>query len=388
MNQKNILALLFLLPTLIFSQTDNVDFTNTNWSSILQKSQGENKLIFLDAYTTWCGPCKKMDKVVFPNEQVAKFFNQNFINAKIDMEKGEGVDLAKEYGIAAFPSLLFIDGNGKAIHRGVGYHDAAQLLELAEAALGGTDNLSSYEDKFNSGNREPEFLLKYTMIKAELMNGSHLPIAESYLSTQTDWTSPEHLDFIYSLTTDTDTKLFDYLISNKQLFEDRFGSQVVEEKIRGLVFQEADPESDTPNFEKLDGLFKKVYPENAKRMSANYRMSYHRQKGDRANFALAAADYMKNNKDANSEELNDLAWTFFQVAEDPKQLKLASKWAKKAIKKDEQVYFFETLAALYQKMGKASKAIKVLNKGIALGVEKDEDASMLKEMLDGLSATN
>lgn len=63
-------------------------FETGNWESILKKAKKEKKLIYLDAYTSWCGPCKMMKKSIFPDAQVGKYFNENFVNAQIDMEKG------------------------------------------------------------------------------------------------------------------------------------------------------------------------------------------------------------------------------------------------------------------------------------------------------------
>ncbi|HMZ23915.1 MAG TPA: DUF255 domain-containing protein, partial [Saprospiraceae bacterium] len=65
-------------------------FETGNWASILKKAKKEKKLIYLDAYTSWCGPCKMMKKNVFPDAAVGEYFNANFVNAQIDMEKGEG----------------------------------------------------------------------------------------------------------------------------------------------------------------------------------------------------------------------------------------------------------------------------------------------------------
>ena len=384
MNRFFLFCLVLLAPALLQSQAATVNFSNDSWERLLSKAKEENKMIFLDAYTTWCGPCKKMDKNVFPKSEVASFFNANFINAKIDMEKGEGADLARKYGIRAFPSLLFVDADGKVVHRGVGFHDEEQILALAQTAQAGVYNLATLDQRFQDGDHDPSFLLKYTMIRAELMNNSHLPIAETYLDGQEDWTTPNHLDFIYSLTSDTDTKLFDYLLEKKSLFADRFGEQQVNDKIRELILLEADPEAGEAGFAKMDGLFARVYPDRAKSMSANYRMSHFRQLGDRENFGKAALGYMKNNKAASADELNELAWTFFQVIENPAMLKTASKWAKKAIKKDEQVYYFETLASIYEKMGLGKKAKKVADKGITLAKARDEDDSILQELLGRL----
>lgn len=106
-----------------------------NLKQVYQLSQKENKLIFLDAYATWCGPCKMLSNRVFPDASVGSFFNKHFVNYAMDMEKGEGPKFAQKYALEAFPTLYFLDSNGKVVHAIVGYHNAEQLLAEGQKAL-------------------------------------------------------------------------------------------------------------------------------------------------------------------------------------------------------------------------------------------------------------
>ena len=92
------------------------------------------KLIFLDAYTDWCGPCKKMSAHTFTDANVAKLFNSKFINLKIEMEKNPiGPEIARKYSVRAYPSLLFIDGDGKIVKYVVGYQTPDQLIAIGKS---------------------------------------------------------------------------------------------------------------------------------------------------------------------------------------------------------------------------------------------------------------
>ena len=103
-----------------FSQNRSITFEHGSWAEIIAKATKENKSVFVDAYTTWCGPCKWLAKNVFTNDTVADFFNTNFICAKIDMEKDEGIELAKKWKVQAYPTLLYFDSKGEPIHRACG----------------------------------------------------------------------------------------------------------------------------------------------------------------------------------------------------------------------------------------------------------------------------
>lgn len=115
--------------------TRDIAFDNSNWKALLAKAKKENKLIFLDAYTEWCRPCILMAKNVFTLNKVADFYNKNFINVSMDMEKGEGPDINTKYKIGSYPAFLFIDGDGKLIHEDGGYQEADVFIKAGETAL-------------------------------------------------------------------------------------------------------------------------------------------------------------------------------------------------------------------------------------------------------------
>jgi thiol:disulfide interchange protein len=108
-----------------------INFFEGNFKAAQAKAKSEKKIIFLDAYAAWCGPCKRMAANVFTDPAVGEYFNKNFVNLKIDMEKGEGVQLSQQYQVQYYPTLFFIDANGKIIKKLVGYQDAAGLLKEA-----------------------------------------------------------------------------------------------------------------------------------------------------------------------------------------------------------------------------------------------------------------
>ena len=87
--------MLVVLGNGVFGQ--GIEFMdNEPWSKVLQRAKEQNRLIFMDCYTVWCGPCKGLAQDVFPQKQVGDFFNAHFVNVKYDMEKGEGPELAKK----------------------------------------------------------------------------------------------------------------------------------------------------------------------------------------------------------------------------------------------------------------------------------------------------
>jgi uncharacterized protein YyaL (SSP411 family) len=111
-----------------------INFFNGTLKEAIVKAKAENKFVFFDAYASWCGPCKAMDKDVFIDKTVADYLNAKFVAIRIDMEKGEGPELEKRYkSINGYPSLLFLDGSGMPLKTLLGSRDAEEFL--AEAKL-------------------------------------------------------------------------------------------------------------------------------------------------------------------------------------------------------------------------------------------------------------
>lgn len=119
------------------SQTDNasvksgIQFIEQDWQKAIESARAQHKIIFLDAYASWCGPCKMLKRTSFRDQKVADYFNTHFINVAIDMEKGIGPELLNKYEVSAYPTLLLLDENGTVLRKSVGYLNASQLLSFA-----------------------------------------------------------------------------------------------------------------------------------------------------------------------------------------------------------------------------------------------------------------
>ncbi|MEL7124572.1 MAG: thioredoxin fold domain-containing protein [Bacteroidota bacterium] len=98
------------------------------------KAKKENKLVFMHADAVWNGTGKRMKLNVFTNSEVGEYFNQNFINLFMDMEKGEGPDLARKYRVRAYPTFLFLNAEGDEVYRATGAKKTEEFIQLGVVA--------------------------------------------------------------------------------------------------------------------------------------------------------------------------------------------------------------------------------------------------------------
>jgi len=130
------LLIIFHAPVKAQSTDDSkIVFIEDDWNAALKQAAAQHKYIFVDAYATWCGPCKMLKATTFKNKKAAEFYNKNFINVAIDMEKGIGPQLAAQWRMEAYPTLIIFNSKGEAVLGTVGFIKAPDLIRFGEAAL-------------------------------------------------------------------------------------------------------------------------------------------------------------------------------------------------------------------------------------------------------------
>lgn len=122
-------------PAIPDGKTGGIVFIESNWNKALEEAQKQHKLIFLDAYASWCSPCKLLKKNTFPDKNAGSFFNENFISVAIDMEKGDGPGLSEKFRVDAYPTLIIADEHGNPIAYTKGYMLPADLIEFGKFGL-------------------------------------------------------------------------------------------------------------------------------------------------------------------------------------------------------------------------------------------------------------
>ena len=161
MKRLSIIVSLMLMTSMMFAQGISFEPEGTTLNQVTEKAKKEKKLIFVDCYTQWCGPCKKMIRDVFPQEKVGKYMNARFVNLKIDMEAKYAEGLAKEWQVSAYPTFIIFNADGKEIGRFMGGSDADGFIRRVEEKSAVDAATSSLEERWNNGERNDAFLKEY-----------------------------------------------------------------------------------------------------------------------------------------------------------------------------------------------------------------------------------
>jgi thiol:disulfide interchange protein len=130
------IATILLVSFQLEKSKDNsgIEFSTLTFEQAKTKAKASNQLIFIDAYASWCGPCKKMAASSFKDAAVGEVFNNKFINLKVDCElDADGLEIARLYKVRAYPTLLIVDSQGNLKKKVVGFQSAERLIELANS---------------------------------------------------------------------------------------------------------------------------------------------------------------------------------------------------------------------------------------------------------------
>lgn len=366
-----------------------IKFEDTNFSSILAKAKKENKLIFVDAYASWCGPCKLMVKNVFPQKAVGDYYNSHFVNAKIDMEKGEGVDLAKKYNVKAFPTYLFIDGNGEVVHRTLGYVEENDFIQFAKDAGDPAKRLGTLKQKFEAGEKDPEFLKNLAGLTMYNDAEFAAKVMERYFNGKTEL-DKEDVQMLLTGTQSTDSPLYKTFQAKKAeitkvLPADRYEAFDKNIKLNTIIKKSYNAETKKWN----DAYFmteaqKFMTKDEAVKIQTKLKAGRALKDKDMPTYEKLTIDLYRDPSAISSNELNSTAWSFFENVTNKESLQKAVTWAQESVKKQENSANTDTLANLYNKIGDKKNARIWAEKSVQLAKSSGEDASDTEKLLKSL----
>jgi thiol-disulfide isomerase/thioredoxin len=409
--QLLIISALFI-SMLSFSQ--GIVFEKGTWKQVLAKAKQTNKPIFVDVYTTWCGPCKIMSKDIFPLAEVGKVYNANYVCYQIDAEKGEGIEFAKKYEVKAYPTYLFIKADGTVFSSALGSMPEVRFLEVSKIALADLKDPKSMEiwDKeYLSKKTDPAFLLSY-MDKRDKLGKSNAQLFDEYLKAlPEDERVSSDIVKLYARKQQElkiATFAFDNLLNNRVKFLSK-NLNSVDNLIALCINNSANEAAKTKN-EKLYLTVLSVYdqlPKESKKIERDIiSINYYSKTDDLANLAKATTNYCNNNlmkisidsiskidklnleklekqlasnsqnkmdsvqlkrlkasitdneKKNLASSLNNYAWIVFQKISDVNFLQDALKWSERSLQlTPTNGYYMDTYANLLYKLGRKDEAI-------------------------------
>jgi thioredoxin-related protein len=394
---KKLLWVLLSVPFLVQAQEGKgVHFEDSlSWTAIRAKARAENKYIFMDCFTTWCGPCKYMATKLFPQQAAGDYFNDKFISVSVQLDTSKTDNAAvrawyadahaimEQYQIRAFPTFLVFTPDGRPVHRMVG--SSATVKEFNDRVADAFDPDKQYYtlmEQYRQGKKDSAFLRKMTMIAWNVYDRpSALSLTREYLATQQDWYTKTNLALIDQSLQNAGDPGFDVFLNHPQRVDSVLGKGEAEKKILQLVEgSEIYPRimpagAPAPDWAALQQQLAAKYPQQAEEAIAQSKVVYYQHKNDWTGYERAIDDYMhKYGAKASPENLNNYAWTVFQHCPDMTCVTDALEWSKRSFKDQAIPAFMDTYANILYKMGKKDEAIAWEEKAANLESEGDRQS--------------
>lgn len=169
-----LIAGIVLWMNMTVSGQEGMNFREQGFQQALDAAKKEGKLLLIDCYTSWCGPCKYMATKVFIQKELGDYFNPRFVCVKYDMEKGEGPELAQRFRVKAYPTFLVIDPEGYLRHKWLGAMGGDGFIAKAEESFDDNKAVGLMEKRYEGGERGKDFLARYARI-LDACEDSQLP---------------------------------------------------------------------------------------------------------------------------------------------------------------------------------------------------------------------
>ena len=377
--------LLIFIAGLSNAQNRSIEFNHGTFKEILAKAKKENKMIYIDCFTTWCGPCKFMAKSIFTNDSVADFYNQNFINAKIDMEKGEGLDIAKKYQVHNYPTMLYLNADGIQLHRVCGSSESDEFIQSGKVALDPAQRLAASTEKFRGGKVSADNAAKYFSLLEGACLSKKEAVADYFKHVEPqDFSNQGNWEIIKQYVNDYFSETFQMFESEKDVFSKKYGADVVNDKITKVNTQGLYAAVDNADMEGYGSVKEKLLTAKTNetdKIILEAEIYKSQKEKDWKSYGKNVLDYMSKYSPEEANELNNYAWTFYEHIDDTALLNKAEGWAMTACQLEDNYANNDTYAAVLFKLGKKKEATDAAYKAISLAKESNQDFEETEALL-------
>ena len=385
---KKIILTLSIISLISLSFAQGIEFFHGSFEEAKAEAKAQGKLIFMDAYAVWCGPCKMMTNTVFPQPEVGDFFNTNFINLKVDMEKGEGIDIRRQYGVSAYPTLMLIDAQGEVVQLIKGARNAESLISWAKtAAVPNTELSDKMQAKYDEGDRSPSLMRSLIKVKAAY-NEDYKSLFTEYLNglSEEQKLEKENTSFIFDQTNDIYSPGLSFFKAYDDYLLDLKGKDAYQNKLLGLAKNSAQTAIKDNNVALLNEAiaFMKSYKiEKAPQVGSEMKLDFYAKNNDWNSYDKEVSKYLSKYKKGDDTAYREVAWNYYMKIDDEAKLKKAEKWMQNGIKANNSYENNLTQAYLLYKLENYSEAEDAVNYALILaGDEKRTDnAQILKDQI-------
>lgn len=387
MKKLGFVVLAIVMMQSVFAQKKGIQFIRgKSWNEILAQAQKENKYVFVDAFTTWCGPCKYMSNVVFTDEELGNFFSAKFISVSYQLDStkkddeltkrqyAEAAQLVKKYKINSYPTLLYFTPKGELMDKLLTACEVETFLAFSKKAINPDSAFYVLKGKFDKGTiKDPSDLYNLAIEASRLQDKGLSAYALKYIRTQKDMMNETNIQFLKKTTkqlSDTGLKI---IVANEEVIDAKLKIGATNDLVVRTLFNSKLSEFEKlikaglePNWTNIEKEFTVTYPKYSKLATLFAKALYYNQvkKLDKKiNYTFEYLSTSPSSLDAGT--LNEWAMSVYTGSMDKDLLNKALFISKKSLEDGEAAEFLDTYACILYKLGRTEEGIEWETKALS-----------------------
>lgn len=381
--KKILAALMLLLAAGVNAQVNFVKTTDLN--TLFKQARKENKLIFIDAYTDWCGWCKELDKLVFSTRAIGDTMSKHFIATKLEMEKDSiGILLTRKYGTNAYPTAIILDAGGNLVSLIEGYNEAGEYAQRLSDAANPDKQIKARGFSNSFAVKYPAFYIDAIPMKGVKRKLPDSVTVNNYFTGQRDL-SLEHnwvvLNRFYYHFSDA---LYTRVLGEEALFRKTYGKDAFEHLAESMIAMKISGCTKRKDFACMEQhlLTLEKVTANGKKNRPFYTERYYSTNSMWEELAAYIKTQMEDQEYAsNYAHLNDQAWAIYEKCDKQAVLEQAVMWMSTVVKEKPVYMYLDTYAALLYKTNKRELAMQYAQQAIDAGKQAGQDVSSTEELV-------
>lgn len=389
---KSLKLLLLVLSLSSFERVHGqLTIVNQDYAKALNIAQKENKLLFIDFYTTWCGPCKVLDKTIFRNDSLGEILGKNVVLLQYDAEKDTVFHLTKKYHIFIYPSAVILNKDGYVVDRNYGF-PGNDFSTLCKSVLDFTNKsvernnqniiIKGYSNKIDLS-AYPKFYVDYVG-NAKARKPSR-EIIKSYFSENHDIFSEEYFStLIYFSVSDK----ADIIVKNKKKYIDLYGELETTALLFMIArdkFDNAISENSQQKFDEAVSFYiESVDDKESETTLQNFKIEFLKSQ-NKWTEVLTILEDRKSKGELSDEAINNYSWEAYKKCDDQQVIGRYIQWMKELTNRKPQYTYLDTYAFLTYKSGNKALTKEIVNLAIEAAKKEKKSVKDLEELLKRVS---
>jgi thiol-disulfide isomerase/thioredoxin len=385
-HMRTSLLIAMIMASFFANSRQQLTVIDQDYQLALKVAAEQHKLLLIDFYTTWCIPCKELDKTIFQNSSIAHEIDEKFVVLKYDAEKDSVHNLSVKHHISSYPTTLVLTSRGQLVNKMLGLGKPLELPAAYRNFLKKSRELDR-QGKYIKGvsaaiqpEAYPSFYRKYVYRTANIGPND----IENYWKEQKDFFSEVNFSVLIYFG-EAPATVIDFFLAHKSKYIELYGPDDVQRMVQKIVYKKFESALANKNEQdySLALAFAKaqVTAKEAEKYDQVFRLELYAamDKWEEA-MNLVAKKIAKKQIDGGG--INNFCWKVYEKCNDKKVIGKSIMAMQSLVEKEPSFASLDTYARLLAKAGNKEEAIKQMKAAIAMGKQEGMDTKESEEALN------